>query len=122
VLTPPRIEADANISPTQQPTLDRPGVIPADPGQFDVHLKVIQQRLGHKSITTTLDVYGHLLEGLDEGAAQALDEKRDELFTICSLWTPTGSCQSPATSRETPGMQGLRVVGDTGIEPVTSAA
>jgi len=38
-----------------------------------VHIKVIQERLGHASIRTTLDVYGHLFEGLDEAAADAID-------------------------------------------------
>jgi integrase len=38
------------------------------------HPKVIQERLGHTSIRTTLDVYRHLLEGLDRGAADALDD------------------------------------------------
>jgi integrase len=38
-----------------------------------VHPKVIQERLGHASIRTTLDVYGHLFEGLDEAAADVLD-------------------------------------------------
>ena len=36
--------------------------------------KVIQARLGHASIKTTLDTYGHLHEGLDEAAASALDD------------------------------------------------
>ncbi len=38
------------------------------------HPKTIQQRLGHGSITVTLDRYGHLMEGLDEAAADKLDE------------------------------------------------
>jgi len=38
------------------------------------HPKTIQQRLGHSSISVTLDRYGHLMEGLDEGAAEKLDE------------------------------------------------
>jgi len=38
------------------------------------HPKVIQGRLGHASIRTSLDCYGHLLQGLDEAAADALDE------------------------------------------------
>lgn len=38
-----------------------------------IHPKVLQERLGHTSIRTTLDVYGHLLDGLDEAAADALD-------------------------------------------------
>jgi integrase len=37
------------------------------------HPKVIQARLGHASIKTTLDVYGHLFDGLDEKAASRLD-------------------------------------------------
>jgi len=35
--------------------------------------KVIQERLGHGSIRVTLDTYGHLVEGLDQAAADALD-------------------------------------------------
>ena len=41
----------------------------------DQHPKVIQSRLGHASITTTLNTYGHLMEGLDEAAADALDTR-----------------------------------------------
>ncbi len=37
------------------------------------HPKTIQARLGHASIATTLDTYGHLFEGLDEAAADRLD-------------------------------------------------
>ena len=37
------------------------------------HPKTIQVRLGHTSISTTLDTYGHLFEGLDEAAADRLD-------------------------------------------------
>lgn len=37
------------------------------------HPKVIQERLGHASIKTTLDTYGHLFDGLDEAAATRLD-------------------------------------------------
>ncbi|HLA81454.1 MAG TPA: tyrosine-type recombinase/integrase [Thermoleophilia bacterium] len=43
-----------------------------------VHPKVLQDRLGHASITTTLDTYGHLMKGLDEAAADALDASRRE--------------------------------------------
>lgn len=38
------------------------------------HPKLIQSRLGHAAITTTLDTYGHLMDGLDEDAADRLDE------------------------------------------------
>ena len=37
------------------------------------HPKTILARLGHTSISTTLDTYGHLFEGLDEAAADRLD-------------------------------------------------
>src|SRR5262249_4408125 len=36
----------------------------------------IQSRLGHAEITTTLDVYGHLFPGLDEGLADRLGDAR----------------------------------------------
>jgi len=37
------------------------------------HSKAIQERLGHSSITMTLDRYGHLLPGLGDSLADALD-------------------------------------------------
>ncbi|MGI8515372.1 MAG: tyrosine-type recombinase/integrase [Acidimicrobiia bacterium] len=37
------------------------------------HAKLIQERLGHTSIRTTLDLYGHLFSGLDQAAADSLD-------------------------------------------------
>jgi integrase len=37
------------------------------------HPKVISSRLGHSSIGITMDTYGHLFDGLDEGAGDALD-------------------------------------------------
>lgn len=41
------------------------------------HPKVIQERLGHSSITVTIDVYGHLFPSID----QALTERMDQTFT-----------------------------------------
>jgi integrase len=38
------------------------------------HPKAIQERLGHASITTTLDRYGHLFPALDEQIAEGLDQ------------------------------------------------
>jgi len=38
------------------------------------HVKVIQSRLGHANARMTLDVYGHLFDGLDEAAADRLDD------------------------------------------------
>jgi integrase len=34
---------------------------------------VIADRLGHTSVRTVLDVYGHLYEGADEAAAEGLE-------------------------------------------------
>jgi len=39
-----------------------------------VHPRVLQERLGHRDITTTLGVYGGLFPGYDEDIAQALDD------------------------------------------------
>ena len=35
---------------------------------------VLESRLGHSSIKTTLDIYGHLYEPLDEIAADRLEQ------------------------------------------------
>ena len=39
----------------------------------NIHPKVVQERLGHSTITTTLDVYSHVTPGLQEAAARAFD-------------------------------------------------
>ena len=36
--------------------------------------KVIQTLLGHSSITQTMDTYSHLLDGVDDGEVEGLDE------------------------------------------------
>lgn len=54
------------------------------------HPKVIQSRLGHASIKTTLDTYGHLFDGLDEAAAARLDEVW-QTSDVDSWWTRTDS-------------------------------
>lgn len=38
-----------------------------------LHAKVIQARLGHSKITTTLDIYAHVLREADKGAAAVFD-------------------------------------------------
>ena len=40
----------------------------------DEHPKVIQERMRHDSIRTTLDTYGHLMEGLGADVADRLDD------------------------------------------------
>ena len=47
-----------------------------------VQPKVISERLGHSSISVTMDIYGHVLPGLQEDAVRrlsALLEQRDEI-------------------------------------------
>lgn len=50
---------------------------------------VISKRLGHASIRTTYDVYGHLFEGRDREAASALEEARARTLADSSR-TPDG--------------------------------
>jgi integrase len=38
-----------------------------------IHPKIVQERLGHSSITMTLDLYSHLTPGLQEAAASSLN-------------------------------------------------
>ena len=42
--------------------------------QQGVHPKVVSERLGHASIQITLDTYSHVLPGLQDAAAERLDE------------------------------------------------
>ena len=42
-----------------------------------VQPKVIQEHLGHASITITMDTYGYLMAGLQEGVADVLDAHRN---------------------------------------------
>ena len=53
------------------------------------HPKVIQERLGHASIRTTLDTYGHLFAGMDAQAAERIDTmyrgaRASDCLSICS--------------------------------------
>jgi len=40
----------------------------------NVHPKIVQERLGHATISTTLDLYSHVAPGLQEAAARRFDE------------------------------------------------
>jgi len=39
-----------------------------------VHPKIVQERLGHSTISTTLDTYSHVAPGLQQAAANAFDD------------------------------------------------
>jgi integrase len=43
----------------------------------DVHPKYVQELLGHASITQTLDTYSHIIEGMDGGTTEAIEEALD---------------------------------------------
>lgn len=60
------------------------------------HPKVIADRLGHTSVRTVLDVYGHLYDGADEAAAERLEAQ---------LSASRGAATSPTT---------IRAIRDTG--------
>ena len=49
--------------------------------QQNTHPKVVQERLGHSDISLTLNTYSHVLPGMQEEAA----EKLDELITLVSI-------------------------------------
>ena len=41
--------------------------------QAEVHPKVVQEMLGHSSIAITLDIYSHVVPGMQDEAARRLD-------------------------------------------------
>ena len=43
-----------------------------------VHPKVVSERLGHASISITLDTYSHVLPGIQEAAAKSFDKLADD--------------------------------------------
>jgi integrase len=55
-----------------------------------VHARVLHARMGHSSITVTMDVYGGLFTGYDEGVATALDDAFSALFGSGGCQKPTG--------------------------------
>ena len=54
-----------------------------------VHPKIVQERLGHSSISVTIDMYSHVVPGLQKMAARCIevaigDEAFDELGATVS--------------------------------------
>ena len=39
------------------------------------HPKVVSERLGHSNISITMDIYSHVMPGMQEAVAQALDAR-----------------------------------------------
>ncbi|HUU63987.1 MAG TPA: tyrosine-type recombinase/integrase [Dehalococcoidia bacterium] len=50
-----------------------------------IHPKIVQERLGHSSISITLDTYSHVLPGLQEAAARRFEEGLQEAPIEVSL-------------------------------------
>lgn len=48
------------------------------------HPKVLQHRLGHSSITMTMDIYSHLLPGMDTPGVERLDSMLDRSKNVLS--------------------------------------
>ena len=47
------------------------------------HPKYVQELLGHASIIITLDTYSHVIEGMDGGLADAMDEALSQGLVFC---------------------------------------
>jgi hypothetical protein len=76
------------------------------------HPKAIQERLGHASITTTLDRYGHLMPGMDEQIAERLEamahhEILDAVATNTAPLVLRPRCAVEACGRPTRRRSGL---------------
>jgi site-specific recombinase XerC len=55
-------------------------------------VKVVQQMLGHKSATMTLDLYGHLFGDRLDVVADAMDTARRRLCRRCTRYVPGRRC------------------------------
>ena len=55
-----------------------------------VHAKVLQARMGHSSIAVTMDVYGGLFTGFDEGVADAFGDAFSASFVSDSCQNSPG--------------------------------
>ncbi|MQS99333.1 site-specific integrase [Streptomyces jumonjinensis] len=60
-----------------------------------VPLPAIQARLGHESITTTIDVYGHLLDALDDEVVAAVEWAMDPMAPLPGFLVHSGLAQLP---------------------------
>ena len=47
-----------------------------------VHPKIVQERLGHAKVETTLNIYSHVTPGLQEAAALRFEEGLAEAKTV----------------------------------------
>jgi len=82
-----------------------------------LHPKLVQELLGHATISITLDTYSHVLPGMDDGLAGAMG---DALGAEAPRWCNGWCRRLPTFSREPsllPLFAGTSVVGAVGLEP-----
>jgi len=71
------------------------------------HPKAIQERMGHSTVTVTLDRYGHLFDGLDERIADGLDEVLAASYRgLSAASTPSEVEENLHLADELPGHSG----------------
>jgi integrase len=54
--------------------------------------KIVSERLGHSTVSLTLDVYSHLVPGLQEAAARAFDQVMATANASVSSGGPLAKC------------------------------
>jgi len=79
--------------------------------QAGIHPRVVMERLGHSSIRVTLDTYSHVVGGLQEAAAQRLDE---------FLSAKNEAEQNVGKTLGTVNIMPLIRIGVAGFEPATT--
>jgi len=70
------------------------------------HPKALQERMGHSSVTVTLDRYGHLYEGLDGQIATSLDDVLRESRGLAAAWRPSEDLASTPEEDKSAGHSG----------------
>lgn len=71
------------------------------------HPKTLQQRMGHSSVTVTLDRYGHLYDGLDVQVAESLNGLMVAATAVEETYPAPGG-SGPATAGEGSSRSGRR--------------
>jgi hypothetical protein len=114
----PRAVLLRGASSPQRPGLHPPAAVPAvrqaglEPLRFHdlrhtaaalaikagAHPRAIMERLGHSSITTTLNQYGHLFPELDQALAGRLDEMAQSAFEAGPIRDQGGTAASRSAS------------------------